>query len=67
MFAMVFKLLRIFSGGNQENKLRSGTENVAGIVALAKAMRISLQNQALYEQKLKDIRTYFYNGLREIE
>lgn len=56
----------IFSGGNQENKLRSGTENVAGIVALAKAMRISLQNQALYEQKLKDIRTYFYNGLREI-
>ena len=53
----------IFSGGNQENKLRSGTENVAGIVALAKAMRMSLQNQVLYEQKLKDIRAYFYNGL----
>ena len=57
----------LFSGGNQESKLRSGTENVAGIVALAKAMRMSLQNQTLYEQKLKDIRAVFYNGLQEIE
>lgn len=57
----------LFSGGNQESKLRSGTENVAGIVALAKAMRMSLQNHTLYEQKLKDIRAVFYNGLQEIE
>lgn len=57
----------LFSGGNQESKLRSGTENVAGIVALAKAMRMSLQNHKLYEQKLKDIRAVFYNGLQEIE
>ena len=41
----------LFSGGNQESKLRSGTENVAGIVALAKAMRMSLQNQTLYRTK----------------
>lgn len=57
----------LFSGGNQESKLRSGTENVAGIVALAKAMRMSLKNHTLYEQKLKDIRAVFYNGLQEIE
>lgn len=57
----------LFSGGNQESKLRSGTENVAGIVALAKAMRMSMQNQSKYEQKLKDIREIFYNGLQEIE
>lgn len=57
----------LFSGGNQENKLRSGTENVAGIVALAKAMRMSLDNQKLCQQKLKDIHDYFYNGLSEID
>lgn len=56
----------LFSGGNQESKLRSGTENVAGIVALAKAMRMTLQNKTQNEQKLKDIRAVFYNGLQEI-
>ena len=60
-------IMPLFSGGNQESKLRSGTENVAGIVALAKAMRMSLQNQTLYEQKLKEIRTVFYNGLQGID
>lgn len=57
----------LFLGGNQEGKLRSGTENVAGIVALAKAMRMSLENQARYEQKLKDIRAVIYSGLQEID
>ena len=32
----------LFHGGNQETKIRSGTENVAGIVALSKALRISM-------------------------
>lgn len=31
-------------GGGQEFGLRSGTENTAGIVALAKAMRLSLED-----------------------
>lgn len=56
----------LFSGGNQESKLRSGTENVAGIVALAKAMRMTLQNKTQNEQKLKEIREVFYNSLQEI-
>lgn len=56
----------LFSGGNQESKLRSGTENVAGIVALAKAMRMTLQNKTQNEQKLKEIHEVFYNSLQEI-
>lgn len=32
----------LLSGGNQELKLRSGTENVAGMVAMAKALRLTL-------------------------
>ncbi|WP_409297207.1 cysteine desulfurase family protein [Peribacillus sp. SCS-26] len=33
----------LFSGGSQEARLRSGTENVAGIVAMAKALRMCRQ------------------------
>lgn len=35
----------LFSGGSQESKHRSGTENVAGMVALAKALRLTLESQ----------------------
>ncbi|MED4203056.1 cysteine desulfurase family protein [Neobacillus mesonae] len=36
------RIMPLFSGGNQERKLRSGTENVAGAVAIAKALRMTL-------------------------
>lgn len=36
------RLSPLFSGGNQEWKQRSGTENVAGMVAMAKALRMTL-------------------------
>lgn len=34
------RLFPLFHGGSQENKLRSGTENLAGIVSLVKALRL---------------------------
>ncbi len=37
------KLHPLLSGGNQEWTLRSGTENVAGIVAMTKALRMTLE------------------------
>lgn len=40
-------------GGGQEKKKRSGTENVAGFVALAKALRLSKEN----EKKLPELLT----------
>lgn len=57
----------LFHGGNQETKIRSGTENVAGIVALSKALRISMDNQLLYHDKLQQIKTYLYKGLKEMD
>lgn len=35
----------LLAGGGQENAFRSGTENVAGAVATAKALRMQLQNE----------------------
>ncbi|MBK5462304.1 MULTISPECIES: cysteine desulfurase family protein [unclassified Peribacillus] len=57
----------LFHGGNQETKIRSGTENVAGIVALSKAFRISMNNQLLYHDKLQQINKYLYKGLQEMD
>jgi cysteine desulfurase len=37
------RLDSLLSGGNQESQIRSGTENVAGAVAMAKALRMIMQ------------------------
>lgn len=42
----------LFSGGSQEERKRSGTENVAGMVAMAKALRLSMEKR---EERLKDL------------
>lgn len=42
-------------GGGQESKLRSGTENVAGIVAMAKALRMTLDKQTEKKSGMKEI------------
>jgi len=44
-------------GGPQEHEMRAGTENVAGIAGIAKALEIACENMAhdvVYIQKLKD-------------
>lgn len=44
-------------GGNQERRLRAGTENVAGIVGMARAVELSmvrLEEQASRETELRD-------------
>lgn len=61
------RVLPLLSGGNQEARVRSGTENVAGIVALAKALRIHLSEFELHAAKLKEIHDVLYEGLHEID
>ncbi|MFD1739323.1 cysteine desulfurase family protein [Bacillus salitolerans] len=39
------KLEPLFTGGSQENSLRAGTENVSGIVAMTKALRMTMDHQ----------------------
>lgn len=54
---------RIQDGGHQENNKRAGTENVAGIVGLGKAIEIANLNIENYNSKLKKLRNYFISEI----
>ncbi|WP_404453609.1 cysteine desulfurase [Virgibacillus necropolis] len=51
------KLFPLFHGGSQERSIRSGTENLAGAVAMVKAIRL------IFERKKQD--AAFLTGLRD--
>lgn len=60
-FAFVRKasgLKGIITGGPQERSLRAGTENVAGIAGLGKALELSLENMEAYTQHMQEIKQY---------
>ena len=56
---------RFMDGGHQEKNKRSGTENVAQIVALGKAAEIAEKNIDEYQKKLADLRDYFLNEIKQ--
>lgn len=49
---------KIQDGGHQEKDKRAGTENVAGIVGLGKAIQIADKNIDKYNEKLQYLREY---------
>lgn len=57
------KFLRQNDGGHQEQNMRSGTENTAGIVGLGKAIELSSINLKEYNEHLKILSDFY---LREI-
>lgn len=57
----------LFHGGNQENAIRSGTENLAGSVAMAKAMRIIQDTKQQKKDHLSSLQHRFRKGLERIE
>ncbi|MBH0157848.1 cysteine desulfurase [Fictibacillus sp. 5RED26] len=57
----------LFTGGEQELKKRAGTENVAGIVAMAKALRLILQEMKEKKEKLLEIKQFLIEELRSID
>ncbi|MBA4537686.1 cysteine desulfurase [Bacillus aquiflavi] len=61
------KISPLFSGGSQELKIRSGTENVAGIVAMAKALRLTFEKKAATLEKLTSIKNILKKELEKIE
>jgi len=61
------RLLPLLSGGNQERKMRSGTENVAGFVAMAKALRMTLEKSKQGITDMRKIQTSLRKGLADIE
>jgi cysteine desulfurase len=56
---------KIQDGGHQERNMRAGTENVAGIVGLGKAIELSYKNFDEYNKKLTDLRDYYISQVEE--
>ena len=52
-------------GGGQERGLRSGTENVAGIVGLATAFQISENKRISESERLAKLRDYFLKEIKK--
>jgi cysteine desulfurase len=55
----------LIHGGMQERGLRSGTENVSGIIGLAEALEISVKSIATYTNHLESLSTNLYTLLKE--
>lgn len=53
----------ILHGGGQERELRSGTENVPGIVGLATALAIAQKDIAKETERSQQLQNYFYDRL----
>lgn len=56
---------KIQDGGHQEKNLRAGTENVAGIVGLGKAIELANENLEEYNNKLRNLRDYFIKQVEQ--
>lgn len=59
------KIQPLMFGGGQEFNLRSGTENVAGIVGLAKALELMQENRQEENMRLIDLRNYFWQEVQK--
>ncbi|PLW80626.1 cysteine desulfurase NifS [Candidatus Woesearchaeota archaeon] len=60
------KLKKMIFGGPQENNLRSGTENIPGIVGFGKATEIAFDKNEEKVKGMKKLRDYFIAKVLEI-
>jgi len=58
------KFSPLMHGGAQERNQRGGTENVYGMVGIAKALSLAYQEMAAHENYIKDLKLYFIQGLQ---
>lgn len=61
------RIAPLLTGGNQEWKMRSGTENVAGAVTMAKALRITLTKSESGTERMKKIQRILKTKLSLME
>lgn len=61
------KLAPLLAGGGQERGFRSGTENLAGIVAMAKALRLGMLDYEAKIDTMMGVRDFLINELQLIE
>lgn len=57
----------LFHGGNQERKWRSGTENVAGAVSLAKSLRLIKEKLDNHSNQIETLSRELRKGLESIK
>ncbi|MFS0561079.1 cysteine desulfurase family protein [Terribacillus sp. 179-K 1B1 HS] len=55
------------SGGGQEQALRSGTENVPGITAMVKALRLAMEELQNHPAKLFELKEKLLSGLEKMQ
>ena len=60
------KIKPMIFGGSQERNMRGGTENVYGIVGLAKAMQMAYQNMDDHQHYIQGLKTYMMDQLISI-
>lgn len=58
------KCSKLQDGGHQEKELRAGTENVAGIVGMGKAIEIVYRDFDKYNEKLTNLRNYYISEIK---
>ncbi len=56
---------KFISGGHQERNKRAGTENVAGIVGMGKAIELAYENLEEHNKKIKELRDYYIEQVKE--
>lgn len=61
------RLFPLFHGGNQEQGIRPGTENVAGNIAFVRALRLVIEKEQETHQHLRHLQTSLLQGLEKIE
>jgi cysteine desulfurase len=59
------KISPMIYGGSQERNMRGGTENVYGIVGLAKALEIAYTEMEQHQQHIQGLKTYMIDQLKE--
>jgi cysteine desulfurase len=59
------KINPLIYGGAQERNMRGGTENVYGIVGLAKAMELAYAEMDEHSAYIQSLKTYMLNQLKE--
>ena len=60
------RLMPVMQGGGQEYTLRSGTENVAGAVGLAKALDLATRRRNAESERLSKLQKIFFKELQQI-
>lgn len=55
----------LITGGSQERELRAGTENVYGIVGLAKALEVAYRDMDKKSEHIKALKQYFIEQVKQ--